>query len=158
MAEYSTRVYDSIEIIKDRSNVRGFVRKEDSRKFIVQICPAPVDARVSSKALRLLVGMTSLEGGGILPTPVSCLQHDPLQGMCVTLPGKEAMPVYRALLLIKGTHSTELLPLDPKAAFDPMAAFKVISKNVQCELKDSVSQWMVSGKNDKITLEGYCYF
>ena len=150
-----------VEAVKHRNNVRGFVRSDDSRKFIVQVMPTPLSGRVSSKAVTLLRGMAPLEGGGVIPTPVSFLQATSLQGLCVVVPGQDPMPVYRVWLVVKGTEASTLDTLSDNLKLEEQT-YKITSKSVECQLTSMPGLASVFPasfeKKCHVTLEGYCSF
>ena len=118
-----------------RVNVRGVLRQESgvTRRYVVALEPTPLEARVSMSAIRLTLGLSSVTGEVVLPSPVELVIDATLLGMALARENTAALIAHRVILLVRGTGETVCEPLDPDAKMHEQT-FKISSSGVQCLL------------------------
>ena len=139
---------------KHRFNIRGILRQENgvAKRYIMEVAMAPLDAVVSTSALRMCCGLSVVSGDVVLPVPVSRIVEDPLQGLAVCHDGANNIGANRVWLLVRGQSATTMESLDDKKALTDQV-FKVSSTETSCLLTDPTGD-----ANGKINLVGYCDF
>ena len=139
----------SLTGIQDRCNARGVLREEGgtARRYILEAQVTPLDAKVSTLAMRLCKGLSTVASEVVLPVPASRVVDDALVGMAVRRDGDAAIGAHRLLLLVKGTDKTTLDPIDGGKPVDQQV-YKV-SSEADCLLSDTPV---------KLNLVGYCDF
>ena len=97
---------------------------------------APLDARVSARALRLSAGLCNIFADVVIPAPASQLHGAPMVGMALTRDTGEPLGAHRVLPLICGTEATDCDSVDPSLRM-PEQMFKITYKNAKCLLSES---------------------
>ena len=140
----------SLTSVKVRLNVRGILREENgaTKRYIVNVAPAPLTTVVSLTATRLCRGLSDVAADVVLPVPVGRVVEDPLVGLAVTGDGDKIIGANRVLLLVRGTQKTILEPLEEGKALCEQT-YKVTSTGAVCLLSD---------KDETVNLVGYCDF
>ena len=140
----------SLTGVKERLNVRGVLRAENAKtkRYIVEIGTAPLNAVVSMVAARLCRGLSEVAGDVVLPVPVGRILEDPLAGLAVRRDDGKIIGANRVLLLARGTSSTEMESIQEGKELREQI-FKVSSTAADCLLSDPPAQ---------VNLVGYCDF
>ena len=73
---------------------------------------APLDARVSARALPLSAGLCNISADVVIPAPASLLHDAPMVGMALTRDTGEPLGAHRVLLLVRGTQATDCDSVD----------------------------------------------
>ena len=104
----------SLSSAKVRFNVRGVLREENgtTRRYVLQVEPTPLDAVVSTSAMRLSLGLSTVTGDVVLPAPVCRVGEAPLVGMAVQKDGGQLIGAFRLLPLVRGTMDAVCDPID----------------------------------------------
>ena len=132
-----------------RVNARGILRPTDtgSKTLIGQIEESPLDAPVSAKAMRAMLGLSEVSGEVVLAAPAGRVQD--LSGLVLESSDRGFLPAHRVLLLVKGTTSSTLQPIGETGQSLTAQSFRVASKEARCLLSDSEVY---------VNLYGYCDF
>ena len=137
----------TLKVKLSRVNVRGILRPTDtgSKTLIGQIEESPLDAPVSAKAMRAMLGLSEVSGEVVLAAPAGRVQD--LSGLALESSDRGFLPAHRVLLLVKGTTSSTLEPIGEKGQSLTAQSFRVASKEARCLLSDSEVY---------VNLYGYC--
>ena len=137
----------ALKVKLSRVNARGILRPTDtgSKTLIGQIEESPLDAPVSAKAMRAMLGLSEVSGEVVLAAPAGRVQD--LSGLAVESSDRGFLPAHRVLLLVKGTTSTTLEPIGETGQSLTAQSFRVASKEARCLLSDSEVY---------VNLYGYC--
>ena len=94
---------------KHRFNIRGILRQENgvAKRCIMEVVIAPLDAMVSTSALRMCCGLSAVSGDVVMPVPVSRIVEDPLQGLAICRDGANNIGANRAWLLVRGQNAPQ---------------------------------------------------
>ena len=146
----------SLTSTKKRLNVRGILRDErgTTKRYVVLVATTPLDAVVSTSAMRLLCGLSAVTGDVVIPVPATYVVEDHLVGMAVrrdAAPGSASAQVIgasRVLLLVRGTSETKMSPIAGGQELSQQH-FKVESTSASCLLSDTPA---------RVNLVGYCDF
>ena len=133
-----------------RLNVRGVLREENgvTRKYIVQVERTPLKTTVSSSAMRLALGLSTIGQDGVLAAPAERLVDDAMLGLSLRRDSDEPLGAFRVLLLVQGTEDTVCDPIDDKVPAQEQL-YKVTSAKVKCLLSEGETF---------VTLQGYSDF
>ena len=139
----------ALKVKLSRVNARGILRPTDtgSKTLIGQIEESPLDAPVSAKAMRAMLGLSEVSGEVVLAAPAGRVQD--LSGLVVESSDRGFLPAHRVLLLVKGTTSTTLEAIGETGQSLTAQSFRVASKEARCLLSDSEVY---------VNLYGYCDF
>ena len=139
----------ALKVKLSRVNARGILRPTDtgSKTLIGQIEESPLDAPVSAKAMRAMLGLSEVSGEVVLAAPAGRV-HD-LSGLALESSDRGFLPAHRVLLLVKGTTSSTLQPIGETGQSLTAQSFRVASKEARCLLSDSEVY---------VNLYGYCDF
>ena len=139
----------TLKVKLSRVNVRGILRPTDtgSKTLIGQIEESPLDAPVSAKAMRAMLGLSEVSGEVVLAAPAGRVQD--LSGLALESSDRGFLPAHRVLLLVKGTTSSTLEPIGETGQSLTAQSFRVASKEARCLLSDSEVY---------VNLYGYCDF
>ena len=139
----------ALKVKLSRVNARGILRPTDtgSKTLIGQIEESPLDAPVSAKAMRAMLGLSEVSGEVVLAAPAGRVQD--LSGLAVESSDRGFLPAHRVLLLVKGTTSTTLEAIGETGQSLTAQSFRVASKEARCLLSDSEVY---------VNLYGYCDF
>ena len=139
----------TLKVKLSRVNVRGILRPTDtgSKTLIGQIEESPLDAPVSAKAMRAMLGLSEVSGEVVLAAPAGRVQD--LSGLALESSDRGFLPAHRVLLLVKGTTSSTLEPIGETGQSLTAQSFRVASKEARCLLSDS---------EVNVNLYGYCDF
>ena len=139
----------ALKVKLSRVNVRGILRPTDtgSKTLIGQIEESPLDAPVSAKAMRAMLGLSEVSGEVVLAAPAGRVQD--LSGLALESSDRGFLPAHRVLLLVKGTTSSTLEPIGETGQSLTAQSFRVASKDARCLLSDSEVY---------VNLYGYCDF
>ena len=139
----------TLKVKLSRVNVRGILRPTDtgSKTLIGQIEESPLDAPVSAKAMRAMLGLSEVSGEVVLAAPADRVQD--LSGLALESSDRGFLPAHRVLLLVKGTTSSTLEPIGETGQSLTAQSFRVASKEARCLLSDSEVY---------VNLYGYCDF
>ena len=139
----------ALKVKLSRVNARGILRPTDtgSKTLIGQIEESPLDAPVSAKAMRAMLGLSEVSGEVVLAAPAGRVQD--LSGLAVESSDRGFLPAHRVLLLVKGTTSTTLEPIGETGQSLTAQSFRIASKDARCLLSDSEVY---------VNLYGYCDF
>ena len=139
----------TLKVKLSRVNVRGILRPTDtgSKTLIGQIEESPLDAPVSAKAMRAMLGLSEVSGEVVLAAPAGRVQD--LSGLALESSDRGFLPAHRVLLLVKGTTSSTLEPIGETGQSLTAQSFRVASKEARCLLSDSEVY---------VSLYGYCDF
>ena len=131
-----------------RVNARGVLRPtETGTKILIgKIEKSPLDAAVSPKALRDMLGLSEVLGDIILPVPAASVLD--LSGLAVETSANGCIMAHRVLLLVKGTSSSMLVPTGEGQSLTTQT-FRVSSPKVKCLLSET---------DVFVNLYGYCAF
>ena len=114
--------------------------------------------------MRLTLGLSEIDGDGVLAAPAERVVDDPMLGLAVRSDDKGIISAHRILLLVQGTgtsvtryleqvtrcrHFSDLEPMDEKCQSVTAQSFRVMSENARCLLSDTETY---------IDLHGYCDF
>ena len=137
----------ALKVKLSRVNARGILRPTDtgSKTLIGQIEESPLDAPVSSKAMRAMLGLSEVSGEVVLAAPAGRVQD--MSGLAVESSDRGFLPAHRVLLLVKGTTSSTLEPIGETGQSLTAQSFRVVSKEARCLLSDSEVY---------VNLYGYC--
>ena len=137
----------ALKVKLSRVNARGILRPTDtgSKTLIGQIEESPLDAPVSAKAMRAMLGLSEVSGEVVLAAPAGRVQD--LSGLALESSDRGFLPAHRVLLLVKGTTSSTLEPIGEKGQSLTAQSFRVASKEARCLLSDSEVY---------VNLYGYC--
>ena len=137
----------TLKVKLSRVNVRGILRPTDtgSKTLIGQIEESPLDAPVSAKAMRAMLGLSEVSGEVVLAAPAGRVQD--LSGLALESSDRGFLPAHRVLLLVKGTTSSTLEPIGETGQSLTAQSFRVASKEARCLLSDSEVY---------VNLYGYC--
>ena len=137
----------ALKVKLSRVNARGILRPTDtgSKTLIGQIEESPLDAPVSAKAMRAMLGLSEVSGEVVLAAPAGRVQD--LSGLVVESSDRGFLPAHRVLLLVKGTTSSTLEPIGETGQSLTAQSFRVASKEARCLLSDS---------EVFVNLYGYC--
>ena len=137
----------ALKVKLSRVNARGILRPTDtgSKTLIGQIEESPLDAPVSAKAMRAMLGLSEVSGEVVLAAPAGRVQD--LSGLAVESSDRGFLPAHRVLLLVKGTTSSTLEPIGETGQSLTAQSFRVASKEARCLLSDS---------EVFVNLYGYC--
>ena len=137
----------ALKVKLSRVNARGILRPTDtgSKTLIGQIEESPLDAPVSAKAMRAMLGLSEVSGEVVLAAPAGRVQD--LSGLAVESSDRGFLPAHRVLLLVKGTTSTTLEAIGETGQSLTAQSFRVASKEARCLLSDSEVH---------VNLYGYC--
>ena len=137
----------ALKVKLSRVNARGILRPTDtgSKTLIGQIEESPLDAPVSAKAMRAMLGLSEVSGEVVLAAPAGRVQD--LSGLVVESSDRGFLPAHRVLLLVKGTTSSTLEPIGETGQSLTAQSFRVASKEARCLLSDSEVY---------VNLYGYC--
>ena len=137
----------ALKVKLSRVNARGILRPTDtgSKTLIGQIEESPLDAPVSAKAMRAMLGLSEVSGEVVLAAPAGRVQD--LSGLAVESSDRGFLPAHRVLLLVKGTTSTTLEAIGETGQSLTAQSFRVASKEARCLLSDS---------EVFVNLYGYC--
>ena len=86
-------------------------------RYVVLVATTPLDVVVSTSAMRLLCGLSTVTGDVVIPAPATYVVEDHLVGMAVRrdpAPGADSAQVIgasRVLLLVCGTSKTTMSPI-----------------------------------------------
>ena len=146
----------SLASTKKSLNVRGILRDErgTTKRYVVLVATTPLDAVVSTSAMRLLCGLSAVTGDVVIPAPATHVVEDHLVGMAVRrdpAPGSASAQVIgasRVLLLVRGTSETTMSPIADGHDLSQQH-FKVESKSASCLLSDTPA---------RVNMVGYCDF
>ena len=140
---------DNLNVMLSRVNARGVLRATNAgtKVFIGLIEESPLDAVVSAKALRDMLGLCEVTGDIVLAAPAGRV-HDH-SGLTVATSVNTYVSAHRVLLLVKGTTPTKMDSVGVEG--QPLAAqsFRVASAKAQCLLSDDEAF---------LNLYGYCHF
>ena len=94
---------------------------------------SPLDAVVSAKALRNMLGLCEVASDVVLPAPAGRV-HD-LSGLALATSANNYVSAHRVLLLVKGTRTTRMEALGEG---QPLAAQRLLvaSAKARCRLSD----------------------
>ena len=139
----------ALKVKLSRVNARGILRPTDtgSKTLIGQIEESPLDAPVSAKAMRAMLGLSEVSGEVVLAAPAGRVQD--LSGLALESSDRGFLPAHRVLLLVKGTTSSTLEPIGETGQSLTAQSFRVASKEARCLLSDSEVY---------VNLYGYCDF
>ena len=139
----------ALKVTLSRVNARGILRPTDtgSKTLIGQIEESPLDAPVSAKAMRAMLGLSEVSGEVVLAAPAGRVQD--LSGLVLESSDRGFLPAHRVLLLVKGTTSSTLEPIGETGQSLTAQSFRVASKEARCLLSDSEVY---------VNLYGYCDF
>ena len=139
----------TLNVKLSRVNARGILRPTDtgSKTLIGQIEESPLDAPVSAKAMRAMLGLSEVSGEVVLAAPAGRVQD--LSGLALESSDRGFLPAHRVLLLVKGTTSSTLEPIGETGQSLTAQSFRVASKDARCLLSDSEVY---------VNLYGYCDF
>ena len=139
----------ALKVKLSRVNARGILRPTDtgSKTLIGQIEESPLDAPVSAKAMRAMLGLSEVSGEVVLAAPAGRVQD--LSGLVLESSDRGFLPAHRVLLLVKGTTSSTLQPIGETGQSLTAQSFRVASKEARCLLSDSEVY---------VNLYGYCDF
>ena len=139
----------ALKVKLSRVNARGILRPTDtgSKTLIGQIEESPLDAPVSAKAMRAMLGLSEVSGEVVLAAPAGRVQD--LSGLALESSDRGFLPAHRVLLLVKGTTSSTLEPIGQTGQSLTAQSFRVASKEARCLLSDSEVY---------VNLYGYCDF
>ena len=139
----------ALKVTLSRVNARGTLRPTDtgSKTLIGQIEESPLDAPVSAKAMRAMLGLSEVSGEVVLAAPAGRVQD--LSGLALESSDRGFLPAHRVLLLVKGTTSSTLEPIGETGQSLTAQSFRVASKDARCLLSDSEVY---------VNLYGYCDF
>ena len=139
----------TLKVKLSRVNARGILRPTDtgSKTLIGQIEESPLDAPVSAKAMRAMLGLSEVSGEVVLAAPAGRVQD--LSGLALESSDRGFLPAHRVLLLVKGTTSSTLEPIGETGQSLTAQSFRVASKEARCLLSDSEVY---------VNLYGYCDF
>ena len=139
----------TLKVKLSRVNARGILRPTDtgSKTLIGQIEESPLDAPVSAKAMRAMLGLSEVSGEVVLAAPAGRVQD--LSGLALESSDRGFLPAHRVLLLVKGTTSSTLEPFGETGQSLTAQSFRVASKEARCLLSDSEVY---------VNLYGYCDF
>ena len=139
----------TLNVKLSRVNARGILRPTDtgSKTLIGQIEESPLDAPVSAKAMRAMLGLSEVSGEVVLAAPAGRVQD--LSGLALESSDRGFLPAHRVLLLVKGTTSSTLEPIGETGQSLTAQSFRVASKEARCLLSDSEVY---------VNLYGYCDF
>ena len=139
----------ALKVKLSRVNARGILRPTDtgSKTLIGQIEESPLDAPVSAKAMRAMLGLSEVSGEVVLAAPAGRVQD--LSGLALESSDRGFLPAHRVLLLVKGTTSSTLEPIGDTGQSLTAQSFRVASKEARCLLSDSEVY---------VNLYGYCDF
>ena len=137
----------TLKVKLSRVNVRGILRPTDtgSKTLIGQIEESPLDAPVSAKAMRAMLGLSEVSGEVVLAAPAGRVQD--LSGLALESSDRGFLPAHRVLLLVKGTTSSTLEPIGETGQSLTAQSFRVASKEARCLLSDPEVY---------VNLYGYC--
>ena len=139
----------TLKVTLSRVNARGILRPTDtgSKTLIGQIEESPLDAPVSAKAMRAMLGLSEVSGEVVLAAPAGRVQD--LSGLVLESSDRGFLPAHRVLLLVKGTTTSTLQPIGETGQSLTAQSFRVASKEARCLLSDSEVY---------VNLYGYCDF
>ena len=139
----------SLTSVRTRMNVRGVMRDEGgvTRRYIATAELASLDAIVSTRAMRLNVGLCPISDDVVAPAPASRLHDAPMIGMALLRDDGEHVGAHRVLLLVRGTQSTNCDCVDESLPVQQQT-FKMISNNVQCLLSEPTVALTLVGYSD----------
>jgi len=140
----------SLTVNLSRFNARGVLRPtllSGMKALIGLVQESPLDAVVSAKAMRDMLGLATVTGDIVLPAPATCV-HD-FGGLALETSEKTYISAHRVLLLVKGTTPSKLDSFGEQS--QPLAAqsFRISSIKTQCLLSDT---------EVFVNLYGYCAF
>ena len=127
---------NTLNVMLTRVNARGVLRATGAGTniFIELVEETPLDAMVSPKALRHMLGLCEVTGDIILPAPADRV-HD-LSGLALATSANTYIPAHRLLLLVKGTEDSDLIQIGTQSQSLAAPSFRVVSAKVQCLLSD----------------------
>jgi hypothetical protein len=135
----------------ERVNARGVLRSENNvvKIYIAKITPSPLVVTISGQAMRLTLGLSEIAGDAVLAAPAERVVDDPMLGLAVRSDDTGNISAHRILLLVQGTGTSTLEPMDEKCQSVTAQSFRVMSENVRC---------LLSNTETYIDLHGYCDF
>jgi len=138
----------SLTVNLSRFNARGVLKPQESgmKAFIAQVQESPLDANVSGKAMKDMLGLATVTGDIVLPAPATRV-HD-FSGLALETSENTYISAHRVLLLVKGTTQSKLDPVGEKSTSNLEAqSFRVSSIKTQCLLSET---------EVFVNLYGYC--
>ncbi len=97
---------------------------------------SPLDATVSAKAVRSMLGLCEVSGDVILAAPASRVDVHDVSGFALQTDKRGYLSAHRVLLLVKGTSVSQWDPIEESAQSLTTQSFRVSSPKVQCLLSD----------------------
>jgi len=139
----------SLTVNLSRFNARGVLRPQESgmKAFIAQVQESPLDANVSGRAMKDMLGLATVTGDIVLPAPATRV-HD-FGGLALETSENTYISAHRVLLLVKGTTQSKLDAVGEKSQELDAQSFRVSSIKTQCLLSET---------EVFVNLYGYCDF